>query len=360
METREEYNTHSEDVEEELVEKRRVQVIECDAAYECWPCVGGLLKLGYEFNAQGRLCDKSTGEVAVLKDPNPDDIEGKIRIARLLTAIRNEIPTVFASRFSMKFIKLPLEKGCEGKQNGFLIASADLTTNQSGLVVLIEGFGTAGQWDPMLVLSEGLELGSQLWCVSKCINRGWAVLIMDASCSCTSRKNVRLKQKAVGEAEDRERGSDYGGYDTKCLHFCWGSCLQKLVDIWERFVLGLSVQKVAIIAHRCGGLLAENILKSAAACDRLKAVCLSDWTLSAMPCEAWWHMAVPRTRHWVPSARPCGAREKTRNGVRCASAGTKDPRRIPSSAADDMLGFIREMFDSDLGNVREPHSLPTV
>lgn len=68
-------------------------------------------------------------------------------------------------------------------------------------------------------------------------------------------------------------------------------------------------------------------------------------------------MTIPRIRYWVPSARPSGAREKTRNGVRCASGGTKDPRKIPALAVGDMIGFIGEMFGNTSGDIVIPRSL---
>ncbi|VDK66839.1 unnamed protein product [Anisakis simplex] len=76
----------------------------------------------------------------------------------------------------------------------------------------------------------------------------------------------------------------------------------------------------------------------------MKAVCLCDWAMSTVPYDQWWRTAVRKCRNWVPSARPCGAREKTRNGVGCVSAGTRDNRKIPVFALDNMIDFIKEAF----------------
>lgn len=45
------------------------------------------------------------------------------------------------------------------------------------------------------------------------------------------------------------------------------------------------------------------------------------------------------TRLWVPSARPVGAREKIREGIRCLSGGTKRAEKIPNVAMESMFEY---------------------
>jgi len=50
------------------------------------------------------------------------------------------------------------------------------------------------------------------------------------------------------------------------------------------------------------------------------------------------------SRLWVPSGRPLGAGEKTRAGIRCVSAGTRDASSIPAIVIDAQLDFIGSAF----------------
>ncbi|VDK76768.1 unnamed protein product [Anisakis simplex] len=176
----------------------------------------------------GQLLFK-TGEVFVLESNYADNEQQRNDVAHLLDAIRHEVPSILMEKFSMKLIEFPLpaekDSECDKLKSEFVLATDDLSTNTTGLVVLIEGFGTAGQWDPMLVLSEGLEQGSQISSVSKCIQNGWSVFILHASCLCSTDVNTNdgsaNGEKLLENVRNGHHNADiFSGYSRACLHSC--------------------------------------------------------------------------------------------------------------------------------------------
>lgn len=304
--------------------------------------------IGYMFNEEGKLCFQDSG-IGVEVDEAQEEQENCLS---LLGAVKVDIEKILVERLGMKSVCLPDQNGREMNERQFY-TNWDTRKNATGLIVLIEGFGTAGQWDPRLVLSDGLETGSQLPFIKKCCDNSWAVAVVDASCLCVRNEEAQVEEKGDGWMDDIDDcryeviEQNYCECERNCIRKCEADCLQKLLTLWRECILRSSFAKIALVAHHCGAFLAENILRQQMEKDRLKAVCLSDWTLYNAPKEEWWRYAIEITRHWVPSGRPFGAAEKTRYGVRCLSAGTRDPRMIPNAASDDMMRFIREQFGEE-------------
>uniref|UniRef100_A0A0M3IGK8 CHAT domain-containing protein n=1 Tax=Ascaris lumbricoides TaxID=6252 RepID=A0A0M3IGK8_ASCLU len=322
---------------------------------------------GHLCRSQGVMVIADADEVLVLGTASSIDLQHKPQIERLLRAVRSEVHSLPIKNFSMNLILFLSEETDEVLVLG-TASSIDLQ-HKPQIERLLRAVPSVVHSLPVknfsmnliLFLSEvglsgGLELGSQMSYISSCIDHGWVILVIDAWGNCLQKLMNIWERYVPGSSAQKIAiiACHCGGF---LAENTWGNCLQKLMNIWERYAPGSSAQKIAIIACHCGGFLAENTLKSATECGRSRAVCLSDWMLSAVPSEAWWHMAIPRIRYWVPSARPSGAREKTRNGVRCASGGTKDPRKIPALAVGDMIGFIGEMFGNTSGDIVIPRSL---
>lgn len=317
-----------------------------------------LHKMGYTFNGKGKLCELTSGN-EVFFDDSSFGLEEQSHFDLLLGAAKDEIEKMLVDKLSL--VKICGNTGNisqssqeeESKDGRYFFTSWNMNKDATGLVVLIEGFGTAGQWDPRLVLSDGIETGSQLPFISKCHDNGWAVVVLDASCKCEpEKKNDEETEEEwkddIGDGDEIDTEfefieKNYCDCEQRCIRDC-ANCLEELLNIWMNNVISSSFSKIAVVAHHCGASLAENILRQKPGQSRLKAVCLSDWTLLYAPNEDWWRQAVRLTRHWVPSGRPCGAAEKIRYGVRCFSAGTRDPRKIPTSACEDMIRFITEQF----------------
>ena len=117
-----------------------------------------------------------------------------------------------------------------------VLATADLLTNENGLLVLITGKGgpRAGIWGRQLCIADSLEHGSAWTMMHAAVSRGWAVLAFDPN-----RNTDDDGRKIPGSKTPEEH----------------------CVTAWRAFVTGVSngpagpspARQIGVIAHSAGG-----------------------------------------------------------------------------------------------------------
>ncbi|VDK59825.1 unnamed protein product [Anisakis simplex] len=224
----------------------------------------------------------------------------------------------------------------------FVFHSEDFLTNKH-LVVLIHGSGVvrAGQWSRRLIMNESLDRGAQLPYVRECMERGWAVLLM----------NTNLNKFVDEKGEEKPLNAS----ETPVQHG---------LSVWKELISKSSAEYIAVVAHSAGGFVISTIMEEPACWPsrdleegsrRVRCICLTDSFFKVRAFEENPEKRRPHVRHWIASpidkvGQMIGtSKNDTRCDpyVECVASGTRIHEETSTVAMSDIFKYIENSFKND-------------
>ncbi|CAH1796658.1 unnamed protein product, partial [Owenia fusiformis] len=285
---------------------------------------------GYEFNEDGELRDKESGEPFKFKVKNKHTYNQK-RYEALGEVITEHVYGLLESDAKLKKINIPLDAK-EDEPQGFIFASEDASTNPDKLLVLIHGSGVvrAGQWARSLIINHSLEKGTQLPYIKAAKEKGYGVLVLNTNQNSVIRDGERVDIRGSAGPE------------------------RHTVYVWDNIISKAKAKHIAIVAHSYGGLVTAELAvhREEEFKKRVFAVALTDSVHSLE------HQQVPSSvvafykknaRNWVTSSDEVDKEIRefhTRNDCPRVSAGHEKHEFTSWSAFKSVMRYLEEKYNA--------------
>ncbi|KFQ32256.1 Putative protein FAM172B, partial [Mesitornis unicolor] len=300
----------------------------------------------YDFNIKGELRHLDTNELFVFNYYNVHEYNHK-RYQALGHFINQYVYELLERVCMLQKVYIPSD-ATEDEPRSFFFMSKNALTSSSRLTVLLQDRGVfcAGQWGQRIIVSEGLECGTQIPFIKKALQSHGGVIVLNPNDNFidlkTEKERLSFSTKEESLTSMQSIPKRYSS-----------SPEEHTMYVWDHFISKSKAKNVAFIAHGYGGLVFVDLLVQRKREVMNKVYCVA--FIDSMHNIEHQTGSDPQTQEWiqkyccewVSNTKPLDKAVHSLMKINCPtlSAGTKNYGLAPSCCLRSIFKYLKSTLE---------------